>query len=200
MQAKNLIGMRFGKLTVLKRVENTKSGKAQWLCQCDCGKSTVVPTYRLTMAETSSCGCKKHETKNRIHGMKGTRIYSIWCDIKKRCNNPNSKNYKNYGAKGITVCQEWCNDFVAFYEWSMKNGYSDRLTIDRINNKKGYSPDNCRWITFLEQQNNKLNNIVIDYNGESDTLPNWCRKYKKPYKRVYNRLSKGLSFEEAMIK
>ena len=132
--------------------------------------------------------------------MRHTRIYSIWCDMKKRCNNPKCKNYIRYGANGITVCSEWNDNFVAFYEWSMKNGYKNGLTLDRIKNDKGYSPDNCRWVTMREQNNNRANNIKVTYQGKTQTLKQWCDelnlkdettvsvKHHKPINKALNGL------------
>lgn len=199
MKAKNLVGKKFGKLLVLEKYKNSKNGRTQWLCKCDCGNFSVVKTYRLTTGQTLSCGCKKFESHNKKHGMKNTRIYSIWCGMKKRCYNHNDKKYKSYGAVGIEVCEEWKSDFESFYNWSIKNGYSENLTIDRINLKGNYSPENCRWITNLDQQNNKSNNVFIEYNGEVKTISEWCRKYNKNYKRVYNRIVHGVDFETSMF-
>lgn len=200
MRSKELVGKRFGKLIVVSRfAENTKSGKAQWVCKCDCGNTTIVPTYRLTMGQTQSCGCKKFESHNKKHGMKHTRIYSIWCGVKKRCNNPKCKNYNLYGGSGISICEEWNNDFMAFYEWSMKNGYQDSLTIDRIDSSKGYSPDNCRWATRKEQNNNRRSNVRISYNGRTQTLKQWCEELNLNYDLIRNRMSKKrITFEEAI--
>lgn len=200
MRSKELVGKRFGKLIVVSRfAENTKSGKAQWVCKCDCGNTTIVPTYRLTMGETQSCGCKKFESHNKKHGMKHTRIYSIWCGVKKRCNNPKCKNYNRYGGSGISICEEWNNNFMAFYEWSMKNGYKDSLTIDRIDSSKGYSPENCRWATRKEQNNNRRNNLKISYQGRTQTLKQWCDELNLKYELVRSRIKdSGMTFEEAI--
>lgn len=135
------------------------------------------------------------------HGMKHTRIYGIWCDVKKRCYNPNCKSYKYYGGKGISVCDEWKNNFLSFYYWSMANGYKDDLQIDRIDTNGNYSPKNCRWITHSEQQKNKTNNIYIEHNGEIKTISEWSKilnfNNKLAYER-YNMLLKNnkiISFE-----
>lgn len=200
MKAKDLMGKRFGKLVVISRFpENAKNGKSRWLCKCDCGKESIVVGTQLTRGNTKSCGCKRYETKNQTHGMKHTRIYSIWCDMKKRCNNPKSKNYNRYGGSGITVCSEWSKNFVAFYEWSMLNNYNDSLTIDRIDNSKGYSPSNCRWVTRKEQNNNRSNNINVTYQGRTQTLKQWCDELNLKYKLIRSRMKDiGMTFEEAI--
>ena len=109
------------------------------------------------------------------HGQRHTRLYSIWTDMKTRCNNPKRAKYARYGARGIKVCDEWCNSFEAFYEWAMANGYADNLTIDRKDNDKGYSPENCRWITMEEQASNKSTNHLITHEGQTFTMAEWAR-------------------------
>ena len=126
------------------------------------------------------------------HGMKHTRIYQIWCGIKKRCYNENSKNFPQYGEKGVAVCEEWKNDFLSFYDWCIENGYNENLTIDRIDVKGNYEPSNCRWITHAEQQRNRTNNIYLEYNGETKTLSEWCVVMGQPYKRIYCRMKSAL--------
>lgn len=174
----DLTGKRFGKLTVIERAE-TKYGKTRWKCLCDCGNYTYTITHRLTSGATQSCGCRAIDNHPIKHGMKGTRLYETWQGMKKRCNNPNSKSYKRYGAQGIKVCPEWENDFQAFCDWAMAHGYTDELTIDRIDNQKGYSPDNCRWVSWGDQAKNKKCNILIEHNGETKILSDWCREYGK---------------------
>lgn len=163
---RDLTGLRFGKLVVLKRNEaNTNGGKPQWDCVCDCGNHTVVPASDLISSNTRSCGCLRgeaHYRKYTVPNLMKTRIYSIWCGMKQRCRDVNAINYRHYGGKGIKVCDEWVNNLQAFHEWAMANGYADHLTLDRIDNDKGYSPDNCRWVTMKEQQNNRSNNVKRD--------------------------------------
>lgn len=195
----NLIGKRFGKLLVLERAENNKYNSAQWLCKCDCGKITKTTTCQLTSGKTKSCGCLKYESRNYTHRMTHTRLHNIWAKMRQRCNSPKDNCYYRYGAKGITVCDEWNHSFESFYEWSMKNGYSDSLTIDRIDNSKGYYPENCRWVTFADQQRNKSSNIVITYNGETKILAEWCRYFNVNYSMVRERLKRNWTFEKAIF-
>lgn len=131
------------------------------------------------------------------HGMRNSRIYNIWRSMRQRCSNPNCRNFKHYGARGIKVCEEW-NDFCIFYEWSLANGYSDRLTIDRIDTNKGYEPSNCRWATQEEQQNNRRNNRYLTVDGISHTMAEWSKITGIKTATIWRRLSVGCSVEKAL--
>lgn len=195
---KNLKGMKFGKLEVISRAGSNSAGKALWRCRCECGNETLVPTYRLTSGQTKSCGCKKYESHNKKHGMTKTDIHNKWVQMRQRCNQKNCKAYKDYGAKGIRVCDEW-NDFEPFWKWSIENGYCYGLSLDRIDNSKGYSPENCRWVEWKEQCNNRRSNILIEYNGETKTLKKWCSELGLSYSLIRNRIvNLGYSFEYAI--
>ena len=132
------------------------------------------------------------------HGGKGTRLYRIWQMMKNRCHNPRTPRFKDYGARGITVCDEWKDDFQAFYDWAMSHGYSDDLTIDRIVNDKGYSPDNCRWATKLVQGNNSRHNHMVTYQGKTQSLSDWARGLGVSFHLLSNRINNyGWSIERA---
>lgn len=196
----DLTGRKYGYLTVISRSENTKEGRATWKCLCKCGKYTIVPTYRLNAGECQSCGCKKFESHNRVHGMTKTDIHRKWSQIKQRCYDKNCKAYQRYGARGIVMCEEWKNDFVSFMNWSYENGYREGLSLDRIDNSKGYYPENCRWVEWKEQANNRTSNIRFTYNGETKNLKQWCKFFNKRYSLVYGRIKKlGWDFERAMF-
>lgn len=153
----DLSGKRYGYLTVIERVEDReyKGGrkKTQYLCLCDCGNTTFATGECLRCGSTKSCGCHRGDPLIRYsmkHGKRHERIYSIYCDMKKRCYNNKCSGYKNYGGKGVTICKEWLDDFNSFYRWSMEHGYDETLTIDRIDSSGNYEPTNCQWITRAE--------------------------------------------------
>lgn len=169
---------RFGRLIAIERIGERKRGKnPRWFCKCDCGNLTIATSNNLRYGNTKSCGCLRKEIscKNgiRTHQKSKTRLYRIWVDMRRRCENNNRKAYKNYGGAGIKVCDEWKEKFESFYDWAMANGYSDDLSIDRINVFGDYEPDNCRWANFKTQANNKKNNHIIEFNNETHTLSEW---------------------------
>lgn len=195
----DLTGKKFNKLTVLMR-DFSKTGKAYWICQCDCGNKVSVRADLLKTGNTKACGCmaKKH---NQARQGNHSRLYNIYNDMKKRCYNPKNKSYKWYGAIGISICDEWLgeNGFINFYNWSLSNGYNEKYTLDRIDSSKNYSPQNCRWVEWSTQANNKKNNIIIVYNGEKDSLANWCRRLNLNYSKVRQRMYHGKPFEVAIV-
>jgi len=148
---KDMTGQKFGRILVIS-YSHISNHEAMWNCKCDCGKEWLVSGHNLRAGNIQSCGCLRNENTGKRFLKKGlstTRLYNIWRGMRKRCNNPNEKSYKFYGAKGIKVCEEW-NDFEIFYEWAMNSGYTDNLTIDRKDNKKNYCPENCQWLTRTE--------------------------------------------------
>ena len=159
----DLTGQHFGRLTVIKKVnapDTWTRKRTAWLCKCDCGTEIIEESENLRKGRVTSCGCWRDEKASQqmtTHGLmhKEPRLYRIWCNMKSRCELETNAAYKDYGGRGITVCDEWRTDFAAFVHWARQNGYSDNLTIDRINNDKGYYPTNCRWATAKQQANNR---------------------------------------------
>ena len=178
----DLTGQRFGKLTVVRRTENGNCKQVRWECLCDCGNTHVASTASLRTGRVKSCGCLNAEC-HRTHGEsrcnsgKPTRLYKIWDSMLYRCNSDNAKSARSYKNRGITVCDEWRNSYEAFRDWSLANGYEDHLSIDRIDNDKGYAPQNCRWITMDEQQRNKRNTHYITYKNETKPLVEWAELF-----------------------
>ena len=191
---KDLTGMKFGMLTVIRRENNDNSRHVMYLCQCECSNMVIVRGDHLTSSKTRSCGClfKKsllNNKKNYRHGKYGSRIYHIWCAMKRRCNNPNAINYDRYGEKGITVCTEW-TEFSNFYEWAINHGYAENLTIDRIDTNEQYNPSNCRWVTYKKQNNNKRNNFFITFNEKTHTLHEWSEILNINYNTLWRRIKR----------
>lgn len=154
----DLSNQKFGKLTVIKYLGNDKHKKALWLCKCDCGNETVVESSRLRKGHTKSCGCYRNESafiKSTTHGKSKSRLYKIWYAMVNRCYNPSSESYKSYGARGIKIC-DCIPDFITFYQWSVNNGYSDELTIERKNVNDNYCicQNNIKWAGKVEQARN----------------------------------------------
>lgn len=149
----DLTGQRFGRLSVIERAPNSPGGSAMWRCKCDCGKETITTTAKLRNGHTRSCGCLglEHATQAKIkHGATHERLYNVWAAMKQRCYNPHKDGYKYYGGKGVTICDEWREDYAEFKAWAYANGYEPGLTIDRIDSNGNYEPSNCRWVTFAE--------------------------------------------------
>jgi len=173
----DLAGRKFGNLTILRRDE-CKSHNIKWICKCDCGNVCSVAGVHLKSGHTKSCGCihKKLLSKRvKTHGASKTRLYSIWSGMKDRCNNPNSFAFLNYGDRGISVCDDWSNNFNCFKEWSINNGYAENLTLDRKDNNGNYCPNNCRWATRKEQSRNTRRNVLVEINGFTQCLNDWIK-------------------------
>lgn len=203
MPIKDLTGKKFNRLTVISYA-GKKNGRTVWNCICDCGNKAVIYSKVLINGSTKSCGCYNREKTiefnktKRTHNLSKTRLYHIWSDMKHRCYYKSNDNYKDYGERGITICSEWLLDNTNFFKWALANGYSDNLTIDRIDSSKGYSPENCRWVDLYVQNNNRRTVKQIEYHSETHSLSEWSRILKINRKTLEDRIYKsGWSIEKA---
>lgn len=193
----DLTNQRFGYLIVEEFIER-KNGNTWWRCKCDCGKQTVTTTCRLRNGETKSCGCYYKNGKYRIKLTDSERrLHRIYKAMLSRCYKNNNPSFKNYGERGIKVCDEWKNSIDNFVSWALNNGYKDDLTIDRIDNDKSYKPDNCRWVTQKEQNNNTRRNVYIQFEGEKKTISQWAETLDITSEALRARLKK-MSTKDAL--
>lgn len=204
----DLLGRKFGMLTIIgfRLVETQNSQAWYWDCKCDCGNTVRArKPCNVRSGQTSSCGCLKKKVekqkfigKHKTHGKTDTRLYGIWSKMKGRCMCLSNRAYKNYGGRGIMVCDEWKN-FEVFYEWAINNGYNDNLTIERNDVNGGYSPDNCCWIPLEEQAANKRNIRYVELDGVKMPLKTACNLLKIPYKAVHLRITRqGWDIERSL--
>ena len=198
---KDLHGKRFGHLTALKSIGKTNYGNLIWECRCDCGNIKNLPSGKLTSGRATNCGCITSDLKRKnaeIHGITSRqkpRTFVIWNGIKSRCYDEKSISYKNYGARGIVLCEEW-HSFENFHKWAMENGYKDDLEIDRIDNNGNYCPENCRWVTrqFNRSHQRKTRNITVY--GVSLNITQWSKALSKSKSTLYKKLHES---EDALV-
>lgn len=193
----DLRGQRFGRLTVIRESKERLNGGVAWLCRCDCGNEVIVRSNSLRRGATMSCGCYNKDVIS-THGESHTRLHHAWSSLKDRCINPKSKEYPNYGGRGIKVCDEWLNSYEAFRDWSYENGFVEdvecgKCTIDRIDVNGDYEPSNCRWTNMKIQCRNRRNNVVIECDGESHCISEWAEILGVPYHRLVSRYQRGWS-------
>lgn len=192
----DLTGESFGRLTVIGLSPRRSGRKSYWVCQCNCGNKIVVRSDILKAGATQSCGCIKKEqdkinlTVNHSHKESRTRLYTTWLGMKQRCYDENTETYARYGSKGIKVCDDWINDYPAFAEWARNNGYSDDLTIERIDVYSNYSPSNCTWISHSEQANNRRSTIWVEWDGKRQNLKQWSKELGISYGALNSRYNR----------
>lgn len=193
-------GKKYNHLAAVSFSHISNKGHQMWLCECDCEEHTkcIVRAAELLSGHKVSCGCVYRLGNNTKHGMHKSRLYNIYHKMISRCYTVENKDYKRYGGKGITVCEEWWESFENFQIWAMNNGYSEKLTIDRIDNLKGYTPDNCRWATHKTQQNNRTNNHRLTYDGKTHTLSEWEDITGINQDALYARLKLGWGVEKTL--
>jgi hypothetical protein len=195
----NLENKKFNNLKLIQFHHKGKGGE-YWTCVCDCGNTKIIKLSDVVGGKIKSCGCLSKKT-NLIHGKSYCDLYhSVWTGIKQRCFNEKSRDYPRYGGRGITVCEEWKNDFMSFYYWAIKNGYKKGLSLDRINNDGNYCPENCRWATPKEQSNNTRANHIIKYKGVEKTLTEWRRFFNISESNMYSRIKKYGENSELLFK
>lgn len=188
----DITGKRFGRLTVICFDHNDHHHNSYWLCECDCGNRTVVTRGGLTSGNTTSCGCYNRERvreSTTTHGLSRTPLYKVWRDIRTRCENENNSAYHRYGGRGIRICEKW-HDFENFKNWADSSGYDVGLTIDRIDNDGDYCPENCRWVDWSVQGNNRSTNRLVEYKGQVHNIMEWSKTLGVNYSTLRGRINR----------
>lgn len=197
---KDLTGQRFSRLLVIKRAPNNNQGRACWLCRCDCGTQRVIYGPDLRGGRTRSCGCLNKELSSqarRTHGDSHSPTHRAWISMIRRCTKPQDTSYAYYGGRGITVCERWLHSYESFLA-DMGRKPTSQLTLDRIDNGLGYSPENCRWATRKMQANNFRKNRLITYNGVTKTISEWAETVAIGPGLLWNRLNRNWSCAQAL--
>lgn len=194
--ARDLKSQRFGRLVVLYDTgERSSNGQVIWRCRCNCGSEVNVIGSNLISGRTKSCGCYQRERAAEAHTTYGMAqrgkwhpVYAVWDSMLQRCENPNNKYYKDYGGRGIKVCDEW-HDVRAFIDWALTNGWQRGLTLDRIDNDGNYEPGNCHWVTRKEQARNRRSNQLITFNDKTQTMAEWAEEINILYHTLKHRIN-----------
>jgi hypothetical protein len=209
MRLINITGKRFGRLIALQYMglRNPLKKDDKWECICDCGIKVLVSGAKLRSGHTKSCGCLVADSCRDVgkscktHGQSYSTLYSIWQGMKKRCSRIKNSNFIWYGGRGVSICPEWKN-FENFFEWNKllgEKGYKKGLSLDRINNEMGYSPENCRWTTAVTQGRNKRNNLLVTINGETKCVAEWAEIFSINRYLVYSRIRNGWELNEGLF-
>lgn len=202
---KDLKGQRFGRLLVREYV-GSENKRSMWLCVCDCGKEKVISSKNLLTNGIKSCGCLKDKGYTKgdvVQGACGDRLYRVYKSMIHRCYYPNEEMYKNYGGRGIRVCDEWLNSFAIFKEWALNNGYDKnapfgKCTLDRIDVNGNYEPNNCRWADMKTQLNNTTWNVNLTANGVTMTFEEWSKRLGIKLNTLRSRHHRGWSDERVV--
>lgn len=195
----NIVGQRFGRLLVIENLGINSHGSTLHRCVCDCGNIKDIPISYLKTNHTQSCGCLVKDM-HTTHNLSDHRLYQIHQSMLKRCYNKNHIAYCNYGGRGIVVCDEWKKDFIAFYKWSLSNGYDAHLTLDRIDNNGNYEPSNCRWVTKSEQTRNTRKNVYFTHKGVTKTISEWSKETDIPITTLRRRILENRPLGEIFSK
>lgn len=195
------VGHKYGMLTVTGFIER-KCGHIIVSAVCDCGNTKErVSLNSMKAGDTFSCGCYRDKSLRdmcKTHGLSDHPLHNTWCGMISRCTNPGNAHYKNYGGRGITICNEWVDSFSSFYNWAINNGWDFNLKIDRINNDGNYCPENCRFVTRRENQNNRRNTIFVTHNGITKPLTHWAEEYNINRSVLRLRICNGWNIEDAL--
>ena len=198
----DLTGQRFGRWVVLRRADPPldKTNHPLWHCKCDCGTEADVIGYSLRTGRSRSCGCLSRELASQRfirHGDSFARLYNTWKAMRGRCYNKNAQDYQHYGGRGIRVCDEWMS-YPAFKTWALASGYTDSLTLDRIDVNGDYEPSNCRWVSMHEQILNRRVTRWYTMDGQTMCLKDWARTFQIDYCTLRQRIQRGWDFETAV--
>lgn len=194
----DLVGQRFGRLVVLQRAEAGR-GSVTWRCRCDCGTDAEITTAGLRHWNTSSCGCLQRERASearRTHGQSKSPTYRAWKAMRARCFSPSNKDYAQYGGRGITVCENWRDNFSQFL--ADMGEQPPGMTVERKDPNGPYSPDNCLWATRLQQARNRRSSRLVEVNGRRMCLSEACQRFGQPRTRIRDRLANGWSLMDAL--
>ena len=195
-----LIGLKFGRLTIVSSCDQKVHGRRAVHCQCSCGNKFIATINALKKSNTRSCGCLRLDEPNHLtHSLRKHGLYSVWANMKQRCYNPKVPKYADYGGRGIDICDNWRNSFIEFYNWSMSNGWQKGLEIDRVNNNKGYSPDNCRFVTRAVNVSNMRTSKILTYENKTMSMKDWAIYLNIGYRTLQQRLHKcNMPLEKAL--
>lgn len=206
MPYKDITGEKYGRLKVIRRVENDRFQNAQWECLCDCGNIVVATGHSLRSGHTKSCGCLQKEKAAdtmketmTTHGLTNHPLYRIWSGMIKRCVNPKCKAYKNYGKRGVSVCEEWMNSFKTFYD-DVIDGYKPGLELDRINNDANYCKENCHWVSTQRNCRNKRNNHMVETPWGEMCIADLADTLNEPYMKIYKQIKRGWTIDKIISK
>ena len=190
----DLTGKRYGRLTVLHEAINSIKKGVVWMCKCECGALKEISPYELKIGKTISCGCYRNDIIKRnmtTHGLSSNKsTYTVWRKMKERCLKESCPSFKNYGGRGIKICDDWIKDFKSFHSWCLLSGYKKGLFIDRIDNNGDYEPKNCKWSSYKQQNRNRRSNRYVTYKGERRTFAEWCEMLNISYSRTHQRFHK----------
>lgn len=194
---KDLTGNKYGRLTVVGLSPKKSGRKSFWVCKCLCGNEHLVRSDSLKSGNVQSCGCLKKEqdkdnlTKNHRHKESHTHLYKTWLGMKARVSNRNNKRYERYGGRGITMCDDWLKNYESFRDWAKRNGYDENLTIERVDVNGNYEPNNCTWIPFAEQANNRTTTIWVEWEGRKQNIAQWAKELGFNRRTLYDRYHRG---------